>query len=264
VTRVALLTVNVHGLGPEAATVPEEDLFGRLAHGRYTYRVGLSRLLDMLRRANVSATFFWPVFEAERCQPLLERCLAEGHEVASHGNAFEDHATLGEREAEVLQAAHERLTAIAGTAPIGFRSPTGTLSPATIGLLGRLGYRYDSSFLDDDVPYSLKSHGSPGMVELPWSEGLCDATHFRRRLTQRRAEAFVVEELDAMVDTSGLPCLTFHPRADVGVGRTARLAIVERLIDRARIRHGVIFRLCRDVAESLDFGQLEPSQRIST
>ncbi len=52
-----------------------------------------------------------------------------------------------------------------------------------------------------------------------------------------------------MIGAAGLPCLTFHPRADIGVGRTARLAMVERLIERMRIRHGVIFRLCREVAE---------------
>jgi peptidoglycan/xylan/chitin deacetylase (PgdA/CDA1 family) len=197
----------------------------------------------------VPATFFWPVFEAERCRPLLERCIAEGHEVASHGNAFEDHATLGTREAEVLEVAHERLTAIAGIPPTGFRSPTGTLSPATIGILARLGYQYDTSFVDDDVPYLVQSSARPGMVELPWNESLCDATHFRRRLTQRRAEAFFIEELDAMIAAAGLPCLTFHPRADIGVGRTARLAMVERLIERTRIRHGMTFRLCREVAE---------------
>jgi peptidoglycan/xylan/chitin deacetylase (PgdA/CDA1 family) len=151
-------------------------------------------LLDMLRRTGVPATFFWPVFEAERCRPLIERCLAEGREIASHGNAFEDHATLGAHEAEILEAAHERLTAITGTPPIGFRSPTGTLSPARIGILARLGYRYDSSFVDDDVPYLLQSNAPSGRVELP-CEGLCDATHFRRRLTQRRAEAFFIEEL---------------------------------------------------------------------
>jgi peptidoglycan/xylan/chitin deacetylase (PgdA/CDA1 family) len=120
VIRAAVLTVNVHGLGPEAATVPEEELFGGLAHGRYAYRIGLSRLLDMLRRTGVPATFFWPVFEAERCRPLIERCLAEGHEIASHRNAFEDHATLGAHEAEILEAAHERLTAIT-------RNPTNRL-----------------------------------------------------------------------------------------------------------------------------------------
>jgi peptidoglycan-N-acetylglucosamine deacetylase len=247
-TGIVLLTVNVHGIGPEAAEMPEAELFGRFAHGRYTYRVGLRRLLDMLGTAKVKATFFWPVFEAERCRALLERCLADGHEVAAHGNAFEDHAKLGDQEAALLEKAHARLTALAGVAPLGFRSATGSLSPATIGILDRLGYAYDSSFLDDDAPYSLARDGGPRMVELPYAEGLSDATHFRRRLAQDRAEAFFVEELDALVEADGFACLTLHPRADIGVGRAARLIMVERLLTRIRDKHRATLRLCRDVA----------------
>lgn len=242
-----LVTVNVHGLGPEAATAPEEELFGRLAHGRYTYRIGLARLLDSLRRSEIRATFFWPVFEAERCRALLERCLADGHEVASHGLAFEDHIGLGDREDAVLEEAQARLAALCGTAPVGFRAPTGTLSARTIPILRRLGYRYDSSFIDDDAPYPLDGDGGAGMVELPVSEGLTDATHFGRRMTQSRAEAFLIEAWDALLATAGYACLTLHPRADLGVGRAARIAMIERLFERARER-GSDFRLCRDVA----------------
>lgn len=242
-----LVTVNVHGLGPEAATAPEEELFGRLAHGRYTYRIGLARVLESLRRSEIRATFFWPVFEAERCRALLEQCLADGHEVAAHGLAFEDHIGLGEREDAVLEEAHARLTALCGTAPVGFRAPTGTLSDRTIPILRRLGYRYDSSFIDDDVPYPLDGDGGAGMVELPVSEGLTDATHFGRRMTQSRAEAFLVEAWDALLATDGYACLTLHPRADIGIGRAARITMIERLFERARAR-GSDFRLCRDVA----------------
>jgi peptidoglycan/xylan/chitin deacetylase (PgdA/CDA1 family) len=248
---VALITVNVHGVGPEAAEHPEEDLFGKLAHGRYTYRVGLARLLDKLRDLDLRATFFWPVFEAERCPALLEACLADGHEVASHGHAFEDHAGLGAREADLLAAAHETLTRLTGVAPIGFRSPTGSLSDATIGLLAGLGYRYDSSFVDDDAPYSLAADGGPGMVELPWSEGLSDATHFRRRLTQGRAEAFFLEEFEALIGVDGYACLTLHPRADIGVGRAARLVMLERLLGQFREKHGVVFSRCCDLVAKL-------------
>ncbi len=44
-TRTFLITVNVHGLGPEAAEAPGAALYGRFAHGGYAYRIGLDRLL---------------------------------------------------------------------------------------------------------------------------------------------------------------------------------------------------------------------------
>lgn len=259
-TRTTLVTVNVHGVGPEAASAPEEELFGRLGLGRYTYRIGLARMLDSLRRSEIKATFFWPVFEAERCRALLERCLADGHEVASNGLAFEDHIGLGDREDAVLERAHSRLAALCGTAPVGFRAPTGTLSDRTIPILQRLGYRYDSSFIDDDAPYPLDGDGGAGMVELPVSQGLTDATHFGQRLTQSRAEAFMIEAWDALLATDGYACLTLHPRADLGVGRAARITMIERLFERAR-GLGSEFRQCREVAAEAgrQFGSGVPS-----
>ena len=245
-----LVTVNVHGMGPEAAALPEADIFGRDAHGRYTYRIGLARLLDTMRDAEIRATFFWPAFEAERLPALVERCARDGHEIANHGRAFEDHAMLGADEAAVIEEAHEVLARLGGTAPVGFRSPTGSLSESTIPILDRLGYAYDSSFLDDDAPYDLAGDGGPGMVQLPFSEALTDATHFRRRATQDRAEAHMAEELDALIGVEGYACLTFHPRADIGIGRAARLPILGRLVERAR-RLGAEPILGRDLAASL-------------
>ncbi len=250
-SRILALTVNVHGLGPEAAKEPASALYGRFAHGRYAYHRGLARLLDALRAAAVPATFFWPSSEAARCPGLLERCLAEGHEVAAHGRAFEDHMGLdAATEAAILEEAHADLTARCGTAPLGFRAPTGTLSAATFGILRRLGYRYDSSNVDDDAPYSLAADGAPDMVELPLSEGLTDATHFGRRLTQSRAEAFLTEELDALLPVDGFACITLHPRGDLGLVREARVPVLLRLLDRARSVHGAEFRLCRDIADA--------------
>src|SRR5258708_14197620 len=103
-----LVAVNVHGIGPEAASIPEAQLFGRDAHGRYTYRIGLARLLDHMEQTGIKATFFWPAAEAQRMPALLERCLRTGHEVASHGNAFEDHMSLSQaHEPEPIERAHE-------------------------------------------------------------------------------------------------------------------------------------------------------------
>lgn len=229
--RTVLLTINVHGTGPEAVRSPGSALYGRDAHGRYSYGGGLARVLDMLRRQNLRATFFWPVCEAEQAGALLERCLREGHEIASHGNAFEDLAGLDrDRQAELLERARDRLAALTGVRPAGFRQTWGSFTADTFPLLGSLGYRYDSSAFDDDMPYLLSEDGAGDMVELPWSEGLCDASHFGRRVTQDRALAHFKEQAEALLEVAGYACLTLHPRADYGVGRAARLTMVEALL----------------------------------
>lgn len=247
-SRVLAITVNVHGQGPEAAVEPPSALFGRFAHGKYAYHRGIARLLDVFKALEVKATFFWPSYELAQAPALFDRCVLEGHEIAAHGRAFEDHMSLAPAdEAALLEESHAALTARAGRAPIGFRAPTGTLSAATIPTLHRLGYRYEASAVDDDAPYDLGPDGGPGMVALPFSEGLCDATHFRRRLTQARAEAFLLEELDALLPAAGYACLTLHPRADIGLAREARLPVLLRLLERAREVHGARFVTCAEL-----------------
>jgi peptidoglycan-N-acetylglucosamine deacetylase len=241
------ITINVHGSGPEEMSVPNKDLFGRFAYGRYTYHLGLTRVMDLLKEHGIPATFFWPLFEAVRCSEGLERCLRDGHEIANGGLKFEDHEKLGDREADVLESAHVGLTKLCGIAPVGFRAPAWLMSPKTIELLCTLGYRYDSSCLDDDAPYSLAKDGGPGMFELPWNETLCDSTHFDRRITQARAEAMMAEELEALLAVEGYAMITLHPRADYGVGRLARIDMVSRLLERAHTQLNVQFFRCSEL-----------------
>ena len=240
-----LVTVNVVGLGPERAETGGGPLFGRFAHGGYTARIGLARLLDALRDRGVCATFFWPSSEAVAMPALFARCLNEGHEIGCHDRAFEDHAGLAAAaERELLEEAHATLTRLAGAPPRGFRAPGGTLSHATLPCLAALGYRYDSSSVDDDAPYDLDDHGGTAMRELPWSEGLCDATHFSQRATQDRAELMMTEDMEARLPLTGYACLTLHPRADLGLARAARLPVLRRLLDRAAALGARPMRCC--------------------
>lgn len=149
----------------------------------------------------------------------------------------------------MLGSAHETLRRLAGASPVGFRAPRGLLSVETLGQLSALGYRYDSSFIDDDAPYRLDEDGGRGMVELPLNQWLIDASHFGRKLTQARAEAFMREEFDALIADSGYACLVLHPRADLGVAREARLETMARFLKRARAS-GAEFVRCGDYAAS--------------
>jgi peptidoglycan/xylan/chitin deacetylase (PgdA/CDA1 family) len=244
-----ILTVNVHGLSREAATTPEDALFGKFAHGRYAYSSGLLRLLRFLDEQGVKATFFWPLAEIARAPALFEACLAAGHEIGAHGVAFEELMKLGRsEEEELLGRMTDELKARIGAPPKGYRSPTGGLSLNTIPILAGLGYGYDASFVDDDAPYALDADGGPGMVELPWFEGLSDAHYFGRRMTQDRAELFLNEELDALLPVAGYGTLTLHPRSDIGSARAARLVMIGRLLARAREKHSAGFATCAEAA----------------
>jgi peptidoglycan/xylan/chitin deacetylase (PgdA/CDA1 family) len=269
--KIVAMTVNVEGIGPELRRAPESALVGGLGYGRYAYKVGLPRLLDVFQQQKIKATFFWPSSEALRVPLLVKRCLDEGHEIACYGRAFEDLAALNEvREREILQDAHHTLTKVAGVTPVGFRSPT-SVSTKTYKILSELGYRYDSSNIDDDAPYSLNNDLNLGpdlppraaarnLVELPWSFDLRDSSHMARVLTpspsgmdQNRTESRMIDALEGLLAVTGgegWAVISLNPRQDKGLARAARVPVIEHLVKRAR-ELGAEFKLLRDVAKNV-------------
>jgi len=111
--------------------------------------VGMDRVLAALERHGARATFFFLGWIAERHPDLVQRCLAGGHEVASHGYEHLFLQDLGrERLVEDLARTEQALMAAGAPRPIGFRASTFTLTRATwwaFDVLVERGYRYDSS-----------------------------------------------------------------------------------------------------------------------
>jgi polysaccharide deacetylase family protein (PEP-CTERM system associated) len=106
-------------------------------------------VLDLFAEAGVSATFFTLGWVAERCPALVQRIVAEGHEVASHGV---DHARVFTMRPEQFRAdlrrARKALEDASGTRVIGYRAPSfsiDTRTPWAHEVLAEEGYAYSSS-----------------------------------------------------------------------------------------------------------------------
>ncbi len=126
-----------------------------LSRGEFDVRVGVPRLLALLRDLQAPATFFVPGHTADCFPDTLEKIVAAGHEIGHHGYLHEPPARLTpEQEAEALDRGIAALEQRAGVRPTGFRAPLWEPSPATIGLLQDRGFAYDSSLMGTDfVPY---------------------------------------------------------------------------------------------------------------
>lgn len=99
-------------------------------------------VLDVLRKHNAKAIFFVIGKQAEAHQQLLQRIVAEGHEVGNH--TYHHHpkyifATTAryERELELCRAAMEK----AGVETRLFRPPLGVTNPTIAHAVQRLGYK---------------------------------------------------------------------------------------------------------------------------
>lgn len=111
--------------------------------------IGMDRILAALDRHRARATFFFLGWIAERHPEYVRRCIAGGHEVASHGYEHEFLWDLGpERFVDDLERTERALMAAGAPRPIGFRASTFTLTRETwwaLETLAARGYRYDSS-----------------------------------------------------------------------------------------------------------------------
>lgn len=107
------------------------------------------RLLDLLGRADVRATFFVLGWVAERCPDLVRDIARAGHEVASHGWSHTPVWRLSEAAfADEVSRSRLLLEELSAQPVIGYRAPTFSITASTLWaleVLRRAGYRYDSS-----------------------------------------------------------------------------------------------------------------------
>lgn len=140
----------IHGL-----EAPDE------ARARAIYERALPRFADLFADEGVAATFFVIGRDVETGdnRETLGALAAAGHELANHSEHHRYDLTRRSR-AEIrddIQAGGERLRAITGQAPVGFRAPGYTIDDTVFDVLTELGYEYDSSVFPCPAYYGAKT-----------------------------------------------------------------------------------------------------------
>lgn len=99
-------------------------------------------ILDILKKEGIHATFFLSSPWADKHQSLVQRMVADGHEIGSHGNRHIDLNTLGESEIEhEIITAQQVLERITGQNVRLIRAPNGAYNNRVIATADKLGYR---------------------------------------------------------------------------------------------------------------------------
>lgn len=115
--------------------------------------VDILRCDDRLREDGIPATFFIPteMLEMGKFRAPLRRLATWRHELGSHGHFHDQRETRAMREGReedirFLVDSKQRFEDFFGFPPLSFRAAYwGGLSPRTVSLLDRLGYRVDAS-----------------------------------------------------------------------------------------------------------------------
>jgi len=222
-----------------------EPSVGTLSQGQYGARVGLGRVVDLVDRHQIPATFFIPAVSLMLSPEMVDRIKRSGrHEFGVHGWIHEMNTSVPAAvERELVQRAIDTLTRLTGTRPLGYRAPSWNMSPATLQIVKDLGFRYESSLMADDSPYELLADGRPtGLIELPVEWILDDAPLFSpiadRYDSPRDVLQVWIDEFDQAYAEGGMFLLTMHPHV---IGHRSRIVVLERLIGHIRSKPGVWF-----------------------
>lgn len=224
-----------------------------ISRGEFGPNVALPRLLSLLARHDIESTWYIPGHTLETYPDECRRVFDAGHEIGHHGWTHRPPATLSrEEEEEELARANERIRELTGRYARGYRSPSWDLSPHSVALLLKHGFRYDSSMMGDDyTPYRVRDgdvitldepavFGKPTpLIEMPVSWTLDDYPHFEFIRTPTwilqglmNADNVLANWIDDFCYLKnnldwGVITYTFHPFV---IGRGHRMIALEKLI----------------------------------
>jgi peptidoglycan/xylan/chitin deacetylase (PgdA/CDA1 family) len=224
-----------------------------LSRGEYGAVDGLPRILRLLRKYNLPASFYIPAVSALLHPEMIKDIQASGkNEIGVHGWIHEDLPALNDEQEErrLLSQAIEYLTKVTGKRPVGYRAPSWHFSRFTMQQIKDAGFLYDSSLMASDDAYEILLDGkSTGVVELPIERILDDFPYFGAASgslpSPDLVEQIFASEFDVAHQEGGLYVLTMHPHV---TGHRSRVAGLERLIVHMKSKPGVWFATEEDIA----------------
>lgn len=238
-----------------------------VSRGEFGARVGVPRILKILRREGIKATFFTPGLTVETFPEICQEIRADGHEFAHHGYRHISPVPMSEaEEREELERGIEAMqTHLDGYRPYGYCSPASDLSQNSIRLLRENGFVYDATMSGDDfTPYWCREGDQVTedgaitfgtrvpVAELPFSWSLDDFPQMEFVLGPNttieglndplKCERMWLADMDFMAEEvdDGIYTMCFHPQV---IGRGARVRVLERMIERGR-ELGLEFKTC--------------------
>lgn len=137
---------------------------------------GLKRVLNILEKHNIKATFFVTLPFARKNKQVIKNIIKDGHEIASHGyNHSHRYKVMNKQESlDYLTRSREELEKLLKIKIRGFRAPQ--MSCPDYDIISRAGFSYDSSCHPTFLPgyyfnlfMSRKIHKKENLTILPVS-----------------------------------------------------------------------------------------------
>lgn len=227
---------------------------GALSRGQYGHRQGIPRIVDLLERHDIPASFYVPAVVAQLYCDEVRSFVDRGHEVGIHGWIHERNSVLPhdvERDLQMRSA--DMLEKVCGVRPVGIRTPSWDFSPNTLQITRDMGLKYDSSLMADVDCHRLLLDGEDsGIIELPVEWIRDDAVYFNmnrfsalRPYTPPEAVHDIFRrEFEAAHAEGGIFQLTMHPHV---IGYRSRMWILETLVEAMKVAGNCWFATHADI-----------------
>jgi peptidoglycan/xylan/chitin deacetylase (PgdA/CDA1 family) len=211
----------------------------------YGAQTGTPRLLEILDRHKVPATFFVTGVDSLIHAELIPSLLKSGrNEIGIHGWIHEYPPGLDSEaeEERLLDKAIARIQSLTGKKPAGYRAPSWAFSTHTMDLIRKKGFVYDSSLQAAEVPYTILAHGQDtGVIELPIDWTLTETPFLGAQGHMPSPDLlfqFYKQEFDGAYKEGTTFILTLHPFLS---GHRAPMQHLDELITYMQSKPGVWF-----------------------
>jgi peptidoglycan/xylan/chitin deacetylase (PgdA/CDA1 family) len=224
-----------------------------LAESAFEYgsRVGVWRVLDILKRFEVRASVLGVVRALERNPQVVRIFIAEGHEIVSHGWRWIDYHQVDEAtERDHIRRAVDAIATLSPVGAIGWM--TGRPGLNTRRLLAETGrVLYDRDYLGDELPLWLHVAGRPHLV-IPYSYETNDNRFNENRGFHTAADfaQYMIDCFDTLYEEGAIsPRLMSVGLHDRLIGRPGRAPGLVRFLEHVRRRDRVWICTGREIAE---------------
>ncbi len=237
-----------------------ENFIRSLSLGQYGPLRSVPRILDLLAKYQLLATFFVPGWVAEKYPDSVQQIAKANHELGHHGYLHERFFDkTKEEQREIIERSQAIFKQLTGKEACGFRTPSGDWSPETPGLLREMGFLYSSSMRGDDRPYRTVIDGEiTDFIEIPPRWELDDFVQFGYNLYpaepsgqdrisghQHVLDNFT-REFDGYYRFGLCFILMMHPQI---IGKPGRIMLLERLIQHIKAYPDVWFATGGQIAQ---------------
>jgi peptidoglycan/xylan/chitin deacetylase (PgdA/CDA1 family) len=225
-----------------------------MSNAEYGATTAIPRILDLLDREQVPATFFMPAMSAilhPEMIPAIQK--PQRHEIGVHGWVHESWPGITDASVEerLLNQSIDYLTRATGKRPVGVRAPGSNLGLHSIALLRKAGFLYDSSLMAMDEVYEVVSGGQPtGLIEIPVNDLLNDFRYYGGDVngafpSPEGLFQIYKAEFDVAYREGTLVNMMIHPHVS---GHRSRIVQVEKFITYMKSKPGVWFATMEQVA----------------